>query len=77
MKLRIDLHGLSHKEAITKTESLLIEASLIKNTEVEIITGNSSVLQKKIIKEIIVPHKFFYYIPSSNLGTIIVYDNDF
>lgn len=74
MKLKIDLHGLSHKEALNKTENLLIEASMIKHSEIDIITGNSSVLQNKIINEILVPHNFSYYIPSHNLGMIVVND---
>ena len=37
-----------------------------------IITGNSSVLQNRIFKEILELTPFNYYIPSWNLGQIIV-----
>ena len=37
-----------------------------------IITGNSSVLQKRIFDEILKDSPFTYYIPSWNLGQIIV-----
>jgi hypothetical protein len=37
-----------------------------------IITGNSSVLQKRIFEEILQDSSFTYYIPSWNLGQIIV-----
>ena len=37
-----------------------------------IITGNSSVLQQRIFDEILEHSPFTYYIPSWNLGQIIV-----
>ena len=37
-----------------------------------IITGNSSVLQKLILNKILEGSEFKYYIPSWNLGQIIV-----
>ena len=75
MKHFIDLHGMSHKEALSKTENALIRASLENGIEFEIITGNSQTLQKKIIDEILGKYNFSYYIPSSNLGMIIVSEN--
>ena len=72
MKHIIDLHGLSHKEAIQKAEMTLIGASFDKAMVVEIITGKSKQMQDKIIKEVIDVYKFSYYIPSYNLGMIIV-----
>ncbi|MDC1217486.1 hypothetical protein N8131_05165 [Flavobacteriaceae bacterium] len=39
---------------------------------VTIITGNSSVLQDRIFKEVLEPSPFTYFIPSWNLGQIIV-----
>jgi hypothetical protein len=75
MKHFIDLHGMSHKEALSKTENALIMASLENGMEFEIITGNSQTLQKKIIDEILGKYNFSYYIPSSNLGMIIVSEN--
>ena len=50
--LKIDLHGLTHKQAILKVENNLILNQLCKYGQLEIITGKSPELQDKIIKEI-------------------------
>ena len=71
----LDLHGMSHKEALVKVEDALIMASLENGMEFEIITGNSSILQNKIIDEVLGPHNFSHYIPSNNMGMIIVTEN--
>ena len=76
MKHRLDLHGLTHKEAVKKTESMLIGASFDKAMEVEIITGKSKTMQDKIIKEVIDVYNFSYYIPTYNQGIIIVSENN-
>jgi hypothetical protein len=76
MNHKIDLHGMSHKEAISKTETLLIGASFDKAMVVEIITGKSKTLQDKIITELLDLYKFDYYIPSYNIGIIIVTQNE-
>lgn len=73
---QIDLHGLSHNEAVAKVESELINISVSKHWEVQIITGKSETMQHKIINEILGPHQFFYYIPHINKGMIIVCDDD-
>tara|TARA_Y100000389_G_scaffold105714_1_gene102609 strand:+ start:2694 stop:2882 length:189 start_codon:yes stop_codon:yes gene_type:complete len=39
---------------------------------VTIITGNSTVLQDRIFKEVLEPSPFTFFIPSWNLGQIIV-----
>lgn len=75
MKHLIDLHGIKHNEALIKVEDALLKASIENGMEFEIITGNSVILQQKIIDEILGKHNFSYYIPTSNLGTIIVSDN--
>lgn len=72
MKHKIDLHGLGHNEAVKKTESFLIEASFDKAMVAEVITGNSKTMQDRIINDVIDYYKFDYYIPSHNLGMIIV-----
>ncbi len=73
---KIDLHGLTHNEAVRKLEAELISISIQKHYEVEIITGKSSDMQQKVIKEVLEPQNFFYYIPTINKGMIIVCDND-
>jgi hypothetical protein len=77
MNHKIDLHGLSHKEAVIKVESMLISISISQNYQAEIITGNSEAMKQKIIKEVLDPHNFFYYIPHTNRGMIVVCDDDF
>jgi|TARA_R110000744_G_scaffold88486_3_gene172534 hypothetical protein len=74
--LKIDLHGLTHKEAIIKVENSLILNQLCKYGQLELITGKSPELQDKIIKEILGVHNFSYYIPPHNTGIIIVEDNE-
>ena len=56
--LKIDLHGLTHKQAILKVENNLILNQLCKYGQLEIITGKSTELQDKIIKEVLGPNKF-------------------
>ena len=75
MSKTLDLHGIKHNEALIKVEDALLKASIENGMEFEIITGNSVILQQKIIDEILGKHNFSYYIPASNLGTIIVSDN--
>ena len=43
---------------------------------IELVTGKSPELQQKIIKEILDPYKFDYYIPVHNTGTMYVTDNE-
>jgi|TARA_A100001201_G_C3992375_1_gene171949 DNA-nicking Smr family endonuclease len=76
MKHQIDLHGLSIRKAVTKAELFLIEASFDKNMHVEIITGKSGNMQEHIIKEVLEPYKFEYYIPHDNVGMLIVTQNE-
>jgi len=73
---QIDLHGLSHNRAVAKVEAELISISLSSHWEVEIITGKSKAMQDKIIKEVLVPQNFFYYIPTTNPGMIITLEDD-
>ena len=74
--LKIDLHGLTHKQAILKVENNLILNQLCKYGQLEIITGKSTELQDKIIKEVLGPNKFSYYILAHNVGTMIVDDSE-
>ena len=69
----IDLHGLRHKPAL-KLEFLakLREENQKGSFSLTIITGNSTVLQKRIFSEILEEPCYTFYIPSWNLGQIIV-----
>ena len=68
----IDLHGLRHKQALEKVRKTLVEASADGSFCVTIITGNSTVLQQRIFDEILEESPYNYYIPSWNLGQIVV-----
>jgi dsDNA-specific endonuclease/ATPase MutS2 len=72
MNHKIDLHGLTHNEAVRRVETKLIGISLTNYYQVEIITGKSKSMQDKIINEVLGPLKFSHYIPAYNTGTIIV-----
>ena len=66
----IDLHGIRHKEAMESVKETLAQEK--GSFSLTIITGNSSVLQKRIFNEILEDSVYTYYIPSWNLGQIIV-----
>jgi hypothetical protein len=55
-----------------KVKKALSELKREGSFSLTIITGNSSVLQKRIFDEILQDSPFTYYIPSWNLGQIIV-----
>ena len=55
-----------------KVKETLSELKRKGSFSLTIITGNSSVLQQRIFDEILQDSPFTYYIPSWNLGKIIV-----
>jgi DNA-nicking Smr family endonuclease len=67
----IDLHGMTHEEAVLKAENFVLLESQDELFECRIITGNSYQMTTKIIK-MLSGHGFNYYIPSWNTGEIIV-----
>ena len=76
MDIKNDLDGLTHKKALLKVEEFLLTNQLYKLANIELVTGKSPELQQKIIKEILDPYKFDYYIPVHNTGTMYVTDNE-
>ena len=68
----IDLLGICHNEAMEMVKDFLNEKEMEGSFSITIITGNSTVLQKRIFKEILELSLYNYYIPSWNLGQIIV-----
>ena len=68
----IDLHGIRHKEALEKVENELLILQEQGSFSLTIITGNSSILQERILKKLKEQNTLTYYIPSWNLGQIIV-----
>lgn len=75
----IDLHGLTHEEALSTLENfLLLESSKSHGSfECRIITGNSPKLQIRIIQEILDTHDFKWYHHPYNTGCIIVSETFF
>ena len=68
----IDLHGIRHKQAMEMVRDALNDKKSQGSFSLTIITGNSTVLQNRIFKEILELSPLNYYIPSWNLGQIIV-----
>jgi len=68
----IDLHGIRHKEAMLLVRDTLEILEDQGSFSLTIITGNSSVLQERIFKEILENSPYNYFIPSWNLGQIVV-----
>ena len=72
MTKSIDLHGKSHEDAIIIVEEYLLMNSFDNSLDLELITGNSPVLQNKIINSILKKHEFSYYIPNHNRGVMYI-----
>ena len=68
----MDLHGLRHKEALEAVKEVIINAKIKGAFSLTIITGNSIELQKRIFENILKESNYKYYIPTWNLGQIIV-----
>ena len=67
----IDLHGLTHDEALIKAEDFVLLLSQNMTFQCRIITGKSDRLSKKVV-EMLETHEFNWYIPSWNVGEIVV-----
>ena len=72
MTKSIDLHGKSHEDAIIIVEEYLLLNSFDNSLDLELITGNSPVLQNKIINNILKKYEFSYYIPNHNRGVMYI-----
>ncbi len=68
----IDLHGKPNEEALIIVEDYLLLNSFDNSLDLELITGNSSTLQNKIINTILKKHEFSYYIPNHNRGVMYI-----
>lgn len=72
----LDLHGLTHTDAINKVENkLLILSKEDRFFTCNIITGNSTKLQQLIINKVLDKYSFKYLIPYWNNGMIVVNGN--
>ena len=74
MKKVIDLHGVSHEKALVMVEEYLLMNSFGNDLELELITGKSPKLQKKIIENILTKYDFNYYIPNHNTRMMYITD---
>ena len=72
MKKCIDLHGKSQEEDLILVEDYLLLNSFDNSLDLELITGNSPVLQDKIINNVLRKHEFSYYIPNHNRGVMFI-----
>jgi len=70
--MKIDLHGLTYKQAVLRVENELIMNQIYKENTVEIITGKSILMQNTIIREVLDKYEFKYHIPTNNTGVLIV-----
>lgn len=61
-----------HKEAMELVKDTLAKEQKKGSFALTIITGNSSVLQQRIFNEILENSPFTFYVPSWNLGQIVV-----
>ena len=67
----IDLHGFTHDEALFVAEDFVLQESMNPMFQCKIIVGNSSKMSG-LVKDMLDRHDFRYYIPSWNIGEIIV-----
>lgn len=67
MKNKLDLHGIKHIDV----DILVEDFCLLTKPPFYIITGNSTIMQNKTIS-VLNKHDFKWFIPSHNLGEIII-----
>lgn len=68
----LDLHGTKHQEVSVIVEDFILDNQ--NHVPLKIITGNSKRMQV-LCFEVIERHDFGYYVPSDNLGQVIVLTN--
>ena len=67
----LELHGFTHDEALFVAEDFVLQESMNPMFQCKIIVGNSSKMSG-LVKDMLDRHDFRYYIPSWNIGEIIV-----
>ena len=67
----LDLHGFTHDEALFVAEDFVLQESMDPMFQCRIIVGNSSKMSG-LVKDMLDRHDFRYYIPSWNVGEIII-----
>ena len=67
----LDLQGFTHDEAVFAAEDFVLTQSQNPMFQCRVIVGNSSEMTKRVT-EMLEKHEFRYYIPSWNVGEIII-----
>ena len=67
----LDLHGMTHDEAVLEAENWVLLQSDNPMFECKVIVGNSSQMTTRITN-MLDEYGFRYYIPSWNVGEIII-----
>ena len=67
----LDLHGMTHDEAVLEAENWVLFQSDNPMFECRVIVGNSSQMTTRITN-MLDEYGFRYYIPSWNVGEIII-----
>ena len=67
----LDLHGFTHDEALFVAEDFVLQESMDPMFQCRIIVGNSSKMSG-LVKDMLDRHDFRYYVPSWNVGEIII-----
>ena len=70
--MEIDLHGKTHPEGLELIEEYMLLNSAKGSVSLTVITGNSPVMQNKIINQICNKYGFSYYIPPHNPREMII-----
>lgn len=70
-KFVLDLHGVKHQDVEHTLENFFLWENNIISQSIQVITGNSSDMQKVVCKWLD-SNEFSYYIPTHNTGTIYV-----
>ena len=70
--MEIDLHGKTHPEGLELIEEYMLLNSAKGSVSLTVITGNSPVMQNKIINKVCNKYGFSYYIPPHNPGEMII-----
>jgi DNA-nicking Smr family endonuclease len=70
-KFVLDLHGIKHQDVEHTLENFFLWENNIISQSIQVITGNSSDMQKVVCKWLD-SNEFSYYIPAHNTGTIYV-----
>lgn len=67
--MKLDLHGKKHEEVLVLIEDFILENQ--RRLPIKVITGNSKKM-KSFCFEILDKYEMKYFVPSHNLGEIII-----